>query len=93
MIDLLFRLTNLTIPVNTVAAKAAEGLAGSDTIGYIVLAIIVGPVILLTIASMLGAPRTFRIPGLFIGSIILLIGGIILSFAISGVLLRFIVPQ
>ncbi len=93
MIDLLFRLPNLITPTNAVAAQASEGLAASDTIGFIVLAVIVGPVIVLTIASIFDPPRTFRVPILFIGSLILLIGVMILGFAISGVLLGFIVPQ
>ncbi len=93
MIDCLFRLSNLITPANAVAAEAAGGLAAPDTIGFVVLAIIIGPVILLTIAAMFGAPRTFRVPGLFLGSLILLIGVIILGFAASSMLLKFIVPQ
>ena len=92
MIDLLFRLPNLITPANAVAAQASEGLAAPDTIGFIVLAVIVGPVVVLIIASMFGAPRTFRVPGLLMGSLILLIGAMILGFAISGVVLGFIVP-
>ncbi len=93
MIDLLLRLPNLITPANAVAVQAADGSTAPDTIGFIVLAIIVGPVIVLTIASIFGAPRTFRIPGLFVGSIILLLGALISGFAIIGVLLGFIVPQ
>lgn len=93
MIDFLFWLPNLVTSVNAVAAEAAEGPVASGTIGFIVLAIIVGPVILLTIAAMLGSPRTFRVPGLFLGALILLFGAIILGFAASSVLLKFIVPQ
>lgn len=92
MIDLLFRLPNCLIPVKAVAAPVAEEFSGSGTIGFVVLAIIVCPVILLTLAAMFGAPRTFRIPGLFMGSLILLIGALIAGFAIIGVLLGFIVP-
>jgi len=61
--------------------------------GLILMAIIVIPVIVLIIASILSAPRTFRVPGLFIGSLVLLMGVIILGFAIFGVILGFIVPQ
>ncbi len=93
MIDFLFRLSNLITPANTVAAQVAEESTAPGTIGLIVLAIIVGPVIILTIISMFGAPRTFRVPGLFIGSLVLLMGAIILGFAIFGVILGFIVPQ
>ena len=62
-------------------------------IGLIVIAIIVLPVIVLTTASVFGAPRTFRVPGLFVGSLVLLVGAIIIGFAILGALLGFIVPQ
>ena len=91
MINPLFWLPNIVTSANAAAAEAGEG-AAPVRIGFIVLAIIVGPVILLTIASIFEAPRTYRIPGLFIGSLILLIGAIVLSFAIAGVLLGFIVP-
>ena len=92
MIDLLFRLPNLITPASAVAAPVTEGPTAPDTIGFIVLAIIIGPVIILTIASMFGTPRTFRLPGLFLGSVILLIGAMVLGFAILGALLGFIVP-
>ena len=93
MIDLLFWLPNLIIPASAVALQVAEGPTASGTIGFIVLAIIVGPVIMLIVAAMFGTPRTFRVPGLFVGSLILLIGAMIGGFAISSVLLGFIVPQ
>ena len=92
MIDLLFRLPNFITPVSAVATQVTEGSTAPDKIGFIVLAIIVGPVIVLTIAAIFGSPRTFRVPGLFIGSLILLIIAIILSFAVSSVLLGFIIP-
>ncbi len=93
MIDLLFWLPNLIIPASAVALQVAEGPTTSGTIGFIVLAIIVGPVILLSIAAIFGSPRTFRVPGLFIGSIVLLLGVLISGFAIISVLLGFIVPR
>ena len=93
MISLLFWLLNPVLPANAVAVPVTEGVTESGTIGFIVLAVIVGPVIVLTIAAMFGRPRTFRVPGLFLGSLILLIGAIILSFAASSALLMFIVPQ
>ncbi len=93
MIGIFFWLLNPVTPVNAVAAQVTEGITEPGTIGLIVLAVIVSPVILLTIAAMFGKPRTFRVPGLFLGALILLIGAIILSFAASSVLLKFIVPQ
>ncbi len=93
MTDFLFRLPNLVTPTSAVAAQVAEEFTASGTIGFIVLAIIVGPVIIITIAAMFGRPRTFRVPALFMGSVILLIGATLLGFAISSILLGFIVPQ
>ncbi len=93
MISLLFWLPSLITPANAIAAETAEGFAASGRIGFIVLAIILSPVILLTIAAIFGTPRTLRVPGLFIGSLILLFSAIILGFAASSVLLGFIVPQ
>lgn len=80
------------MPLNKAAEGAAE-FSGSGTIGFVVLGIIVGPVILIILTAMLGAPRNFKIPGLFVGSIILLIGGLVASLAVIGRLLQFIVPQ
>ena len=62
-------------------------------IGFILMGIIAIPVIVLIIASMLSTPRTFRVPGLFIGSIIVLFGIVMVVFAIFGAILGFIVPQ
>ncbi len=73
--------------------QAAERLLAPGRIGLTVMALIAIPVILLIITSIFSPPRTFRVPGLFLGSLILLIGAIIVGFAISGVLLEFIIPQ
>ena len=89
MIDLLLRLPAGIIPNNAVAGE----FSGSGTIGFVVLAVIVSPVILLTLAAMFGSPRNFRVPGLFLGSLILLVGTLIGFFAAANVLLGFIVPQ
>ena len=93
MIDLLFRLPTGIMLVNAAAAQEAEEFSGAGTIGFVVLAVIVGPVVMLTLAAMFGAPRNFRVPGLFLGALILLIGALIGGFAIGGRLLGFIVPQ
>ncbi len=73
--------------------QVAEWLTAPDTLGLIVIALIVGPVIVLIIIAMLDTPGTFRVPGLFIGSLILIFGARISGFAIASVLLGFIVPQ
>ncbi len=93
MMNLLFRLSDVITLANTPAAQMTAEPATPIPIGFVVLAVIVGPVIVLTIAAMFGAPRTFRIPGLFLGSLALLVGAIVLAFAAMSALLGFIVPQ
>ncbi len=90
---LLLQLPELIAPAEAVAAQIGEGPEASGTIGFIVLAIIIGPVILLTIAAVIESPKTSRIPELFIGSVILLLGALISSFAAISLLLKFIIPQ
>ncbi len=60
-------------------------------IGLLLMVVIVVPVIGLIIASIFGNLRT-KIPGLFIGSLILLIGAFILALAVGGAILGLIVP-
>ncbi len=62
-------------------------------IGYVIIGVILVPIIILIAASILEAPRTFRVPALFIGSLALQIGAIILSFAALGAILGFLIPQ
>ena len=62
-------------------------------IGFILMGIIVVPVIILIIASIFSKPRTFRIPILFIGSLIVLFVIVMVVFALFGGLLGFIVPE
>ncbi len=90
---LLLQLTNLIIPASIDAVLASEGLSSSSAIGFIVLGIIVGPVILLTIIGIIEFPRKSRIPELFLGAFILLVSGMVLSFAAIGALLKFVIPQ
>ncbi len=62
-------------------------------IGLVIIGVILVPIIILIAASMLEAPRTLRVPGLLIGSLVLQIGAIILSFAVLGAVLGFIIPK
>jgi hypothetical protein len=73
--------------------QVVERFTASGNIGFTLMAIIVGPVIVIIIASVFGTPRTFRVPGLFLSSLIVLIGALIAGFAIFGLLLGFVVPQ
>lgn len=93
MIDLSFQLPEIIATGNAITEQAGVGFLAPDLIGFVVLAIIVVPVILITMVSIFSPPRTFKIPGLFLGSLILLIGALISGFAIFGFLLGFIVPN
>lgn len=61
-------------------------------IGLVLMTVILTPVLAVIIASVFGAPRTFRVPALFIGELILSTALIILAFAAFSALLGFIVP-
>lgn len=61
-------------------------------IGFVLMGIIAVPVIVLIIASVLSPPRTFRVPALFIGSIVVLFGIVMAVFAVFGAILSFFVP-
>lgn len=89
---LLLQLTNLVMPAGAIT-QASEGAAASENIGFIVLGIILGPVLLLTIGAIIEFPRKSRIPELFLGSFFLLVSALIAGFAAIGFLLKFIVPQ
>lgn len=93
MIDLSFQLPEIIATGNAITEQAGGGFLAPDLIGFVVLAIIVVPVILITMVSIFSPPRKFKIPGLFLGSLILLIGALISGFAIFGFLLGFIVPN
>lgn len=90
MIGLLVLLPNLIASANSVATEVT---AEPIEIGFIVLAIIVGPVICLVVASLFGRPRTFRVPVLLVGGLILLIAALVLGFAVIGTIMKFVVPQ
>ncbi len=91
MINLLLSLTNFIVPGGALAQTVEESTS-SVPLGFIVLSIIIGPVIVFTLAAMFGRPREFRVPGLFLGSVVLLIGSMIAGFFIIGNLLKFVIP-
>ncbi|MDZ4246607.1 MAG: hypothetical protein U1D67_05750, partial [Dehalococcoidia bacterium] len=91
MIALLARVPETITIAAISAAEVADRQTMGGRIGFVVLAIIVGPVIILTVASMLGHPRTFRIPALFLGSLVIFVSSILLSFAAVSLLLGFVV--
>lgn len=79
--------------LSNLALSVGNWMATPDNIGFIVLAIIVTPVLTLTTIALFNPLKASRIPGLFLGSVVVLIGFVLLSFALFGALLKFIVPQ
>ena len=70
------------IVMRPIVQLAAEGNEASKVpIGYIVLAVIVGPVLLLTIAAIIELPKKTKIPELFLGAFVLLISAMVAGFA------------
>jgi hypothetical protein len=61
-------------------------------IGLVLMMVIVSPVVVIIIAAIFSAPRTFRVPALLIGELVLLTAIILLAFAAFSALLGFIVP-
>lgn len=88
MMKLLAPLSSMNI-LTTVAEESTS----PERIGFIVLAIIIGPVIILTLAAVMGKPRTVMIPGLFLGSVVMFISAMVIGFAAIGIVLKFIIPQ
>lgn len=82
----------ISLPINQAVEQAAEHTLPVP-IGFIVLAIILAPVIAFSMAAVFSHPRQYRVPGLFIASVVLLIGLMVAGFAAIGIVLKFIVPN
>jgi len=74
-------------------AKFAEAISAPNTIGILVIAIIVVPVFALTVISILEPPRSLKIPILFLGSLILFTVIIVVAFAAFSSLLGFVIAS
>lgn len=81
--------------VGVVLASEAETSVGipPNMIGFVVLALIAIPVVVIIMAAILGAPRNSRIPALFLASVVAMIGGTIVGFAAFGAVLGLLFPQ
>lgn len=62
-------------------------------VGYIVLSVIIIPVIVMAIAGIATRPRNFVVPAVFTSAVVLLIGTMVVGFAVIGFVLKFVVPQ
>lgn len=92
MINPFSQLPSLNTPAFNFIGQIMYELTAPENIGFIVIAIIVSPVVVITIASIFSGPRKFRVPALFIGSVVLLVGTILAGFALISILLKFIIP-
>jgi len=92
----LLHVSNLVIPAALTAhqVESTTGSVASDKIGFIVLGIIIGPVFLLTLASIVIEFRNkSRIPELFLSAFVLLVSALVAGFAAIGIALKFVIPQ
>ena len=76
-------------------AAAAESTVGlpPDMIGFVVLALIAVPVIVLVSSAMFAAPRNTKVPLLFLASVGILVSATIVGFAAFGALLGLVFPK
>jgi len=89
---LLLNISNIILPAAVVAHnEAVTGSVAADKIGFIVMGIIVGPVFLLTLASMIESRNT-RIPGLFLGAFVVMVSAVVLGLGAIGFALKFFFP-
>ena len=62
-------------------------------IGYIVIALVLVPVIVLIGAFVLDKPRNFRVPALLLGSLVVQTAFVFVFLALFGLLLGLLIPQ
>jgi len=60
-------------------------------IGLFIITLIVAPVAAIILAFVLDKPHKSRVPGVFLGSVVVLFGGMIALMALLGTALSFIV--
>lgn len=60
-------------------------------IGFLIITLVVVPVAAVILAFILDKPRKSRVPGVFLGSVVVLLGGMIVLMALLGTALSFIV--
>jgi hypothetical protein len=93
MISLLFQLVKVG-PQVSIADPESSGVGlPPGSIGYVVLGLILVPVVVLIASAIFSSPRNTRVPGLFLGSVVLLIGATIVGFAAFGALLGLVFPK
>lgn len=91
--DLTQAVSGVIVTSVATTAEATHGTVGSDEIGIIVMAVILSPVVVISAAAIFDSPRTFRVPALFVGAVVGLIGAMVAAVAAFGAVLKLIVPQ
>ncbi|OGO40283.1 MAG: hypothetical protein A2147_00615 [Chloroflexi bacterium RBG_16_57_8] len=81
-------------PATPELAESAEQTVGipPSMIGFVVLALILVPVVVLISSAIFGAPRNSRVPALFLAAVVILISVTIIGFAAFGSLLGLVFP-
>ena len=93
MVGILFQIVNLGLASNAAEDESVGFSLPTGYIGYVVLALIVTPVVILVASAVLGGPRDWKVPGLFLVCLGVLISATIVGFALIGKLLGFVIPS
>lgn len=72
--------------------RSYSGLVRKVEKGLILIMIIETPILIMILASIFGSPRKFRVTGLFIGSLILLLAALVIGTAVIGMMLELFIP-
>lgn len=84
---------SLITSVNGLTAQASEEVTLPIPLGYIVLGVVIIPVFSLIVASIVDRPRTFKIPLLFVVSLVIIAGGLLLGFVVFGAVIDLVFPK
>ena len=93
MVGILFQVAGLGMTAKAAEAESVGFSLPTGYIGYLVLALIVTPVVILVTSAVVGGPRDSRVPGLFLVCLGVLISATIVGFAVIGKLLGLVIPS
>ena len=86
-------LISLITSANLLTVLASEEVVLPVPLGYVVLGVVIIPVFSLIVASIVDKPRTFKIPMLFIASLVIIAGGLLLGFVVFGAVIDLVFPK
>ena len=93
MVGILLQVAGLSITLKAAEAESAGFSLPTGYIGYLVLALIVTPVVILVTSAVVGGPRDLKVPGLFLVCLGVLISATVVGFAVIGKLLGLVIPS